>query len=260
MDGLLSKDGISYISSPLIAGAGMVEHGFLTRKGGVSQRPFDSLNFDERDGDSPQNVRQNRGLLAGAFGLPEAPLTVTQVHGCGVHAAAGYLPGRGPEADVIVTGAKGVAIGVLTADCLPVILYDPVRRAAATVHAGWRGTVKGVCLKAVEALEKTFGTDPADVVAALGPRIGRCCYGVGDEVLEAFRGAFGRVDDYLVSDAGGLRLDLARANADQLRSAGLSRGMVSTEAPCTSCNRGLFFSYRRDGARTGRQMSFIMLL
>lgn len=256
---MLSKNGIEYLSSPLLS-AFSVAHGFLSRQGGVSRHPFNSLNLDPRDGDSPGNIERNRGLIKNAFSIPvEALATVNQVHGNAVYVADVKVPQRRPDADAVVTAVKGVPVGVLTADCLPVLLYDPKAHAAAAVHAGWRGTVKKVCLKAIESMRERFGSDPKDMIAALGPYIGPCCYEVRENVAEEFTYTFGPRLKYIIKNGKGIRLDIGMANLEQLICAGVGRGNIDMDAPCTSCNNSSFFSYRKEGGRTGRQLSFIML-
>ena len=247
-------NGLKFFSSPLF-GEGVV-HGFLTRKGGVSGPPYESLNFDARDTDPRENVDENRSRFFSAFGV-ERLITVSQVHGSSVFRLEGGLSASPPEADAIVTNVSGVAIGMLTADCLPVLIYDPVNKAIGAVHAGWKGTALGVTMNAVKEMTRAFGSRPRDLVAALGPSIGPCCYKVGESLQDEFRKNGRTLDSFIPLDDG-LRLDLGAENLSQLLSLGVPEKHISGSAPCTSCAAD-FFSYRRDGGRTGRQLSFIML-
>jgi YfiH family protein len=174
-----------------------------------------------------------------------------QVHGATVVAA----PWEGaPEADAAVATARGLVVGVATADCLPVLIVDPSGRRVAAVHAGWRGTAAGVVARAVEGLLEA-GSRPGDLLAALGPGIGPCCYEVGDEL----RAAFGRGGDrfFRPGPRGRPHLDVRAANRAQLQTAGVVPARIHHVADCTACRPDLYYSYRRDGAGTGRMISFV---
>lgn len=213
------------------------------------------LREDEREWDA----------VSASLDVPRARLLlVRQVHGRVVATArrgAGDAWQR-PEADAIVTDDPSVAIGVRVADCAPILLFDPVRGVAAAVHAGWRGTAAGVSLAATAKLGDEFGSRPADVLAAIGPCLGRCCGEVGPEVRETFR-ASGTTEDMLdrwFSPGNGDRLwlDLERANRDQLvLGAGLSPANVFASGLCTKTNRDRLHSYRGDGSGAGRILAAI---
>ncbi len=256
---LKNSGGIAYITSPVFPDT--AAHGFLTRVGGVSAPPFDSLNFDARDADPQTNIDENTRRASAALDAAlEGLVTVNQVHGDGVHIVTDRRrPRDRPDADAVITGLTGAPVGVLTADCLPVLLFDGVNGAVGAVHAGWKGTVKGVVSKAIEAMYRAYGTKARDILCALGPCIGPCCYIVGEEVASAVRTSYGDGEGFMERDGNGYRLDIGLLNMSRLLSAGVPRGNISFEPSCTSCNNRLFFSYRKDGGRTGRQLSFIML-
>jgi polyphenol oxidase len=173
-----------------------------------------------------------------------------QVHGTTVHDA----PWTGlPEGDAAVATGNGVLLGIETADCLPVLLVDPRRRVVAAAHAGWRGTAKGVARATVDHLVAD-GSRPADLLAALGPGIGPCCYEVGDELRREFPGgeAF-----FCAGPRGKPHLDVRAANRAQLAAAGLLPGHVHSIDDCTRCRADLYPSYRRDGHGAGRMVSYI---
>jgi purine-nucleoside/S-methyl-5'-thioadenosine phosphorylase / adenosine deaminase len=174
-----------------------------------------------------------------------------QVHGCRVQAAP--WEGR-PDADAAVTDVAGQILGIETADCQPVLLVDPVRRQVAAAHAGWRGTVAGVTREAVAALVAR-GSRPSDIVAALGPSIGACCYEVGPELQEAF-GPDGAAF-FHPGPRGKLHLDVRAANVRQLEKAGIPPGQIHQIADCTMCRADLYHSYRREGKRAGRMISYV---
>jgi len=259
------KDGLVYYSSALLARAG-AHHVFFSRRGGVSPEPFDTLNFAVKVGDEPANVAENMARAARALFLPvDRTVTVRQVHGREAAVVDGPAD-PSTEADAVMTERAGLPVGVLTADCLPVLIYDPVKRAAAAVHAGWRGTALGVAGSAVRSMEEAFGTRPADIIAALGPRIGPCCYTVGPDVLDEFTGAFGEpAEGFFSRDAkGALKCDLGAANTYALVRAGVAPPNIDTGAPCTFCTDGLFFSFRKEAGpgaarETGRLLSLIMV-
>lgn len=185
-------------------------------------------------------------------GVPLPVVTARQVHGTRVETAA---PGPPREADGLVSATDGQLLGVVTADCMPVLLIDRQRRVAAAVHAGWRGAAEGVLEAAVAKLGAAFQVAPRALEAAVGPAVGACCYEVGDEVLDAFRARVGDLTVPAWSHRGGrLHLDLRAAARLLLRGAGVER--VAVLGPCTACASG-YCSYRRDGAGAGRQLSFV---
>ena len=193
------------------------------------------------------------GEAVASVGVPLPIAIPRQVHGTRVVTAEPHM--EAPEADGLVTARTGFLVGVLTADCAPVLLVDRRRRVAAAVHAGWRGTAAGVLEAAVAHLGAAFGAPPDDLEAVIGPAIAGCCYHVGPEVREAFRARTGSTTAPAWSTRDGrLHLDL-RVAARLLLSA-MRVATPEVAGPCTACAPG-YHSYRRDGARTGRQLSFV---
>ena len=174
-----------------------------------------------------------------------------QVHGSSVVQPPWTEP---PDADASVTEEPGVILAIETADCLPVLIVDPVRRRVAAAHAGWRGTVTRVAQEAVRAVIRA-GSNPADLLVALGPSIGPCCYEVGPDVEEAFGPAGSRF--FVPGAAGKKHLDVIAANRAQIEEAGVRPDHIDRLGLCTRCREDLFFSYRRDGARAGRMISVV---
>lgn len=247
----------------------MVAHGISTRFGGVSEAPFDSLNLALHVGDVPAAVVENRRRFCRGLGLlAEHLCAAEQVHGVRIVRVTGKDAGRGwcdygdavPKADALMTDVPGVPMLLCYADCTPVLILDPVRHAAAAVHAGWRGTVQGIAAKTVQAMHEAFGTEPRDCLAAIGPAIGGECYEVGQEIAEQFQQAYS-VDaaQFLHDRKGRVYLDLEKANRLQLEEAGLSRNHIDMANACTVCNSPLFFSYRADKGHTGRIGAVIAL-
>jgi YfiH family protein len=201
--------------------------------------------------DVPETAHGARLRVAAALAGSGRLLFLRQVHGASVAEA----PWEGmPEADAALAGLPGSLLGIQTADCLPVLLVDPGRRFVAAAHAGWRGTAAGVTARAVAALVAR-GSRPEDLVAALGPAIGACCYEVGDEVREAYGPA--GAPFFRPGPAGRSRLDLRAANARQLAEAGLRPDALHHVADCTRCRADLYHSWRRDGRAAGRMISFV---
>ena len=175
-----------------------------------------------------------------------------QVHGTRVRSAVSGGPA--PAADALASRTPGLLVGVVTADCMPVLLADRRRRVVAAVHAGWRGAAAGVLEAAVAHLRAAFGTRPGQLEAAIGPAVAGCCYEVGAEVVDAFRARTGDATAPAWTRRGsGRHLDLRIAARCLLEAAGVLS--VTVLGPCTTCGPG-YHSYRRDGARTGRQLSF----
>ncbi len=214
------------------------------------------LRDDEREWDA----------VAASCGVPrDRVLLIKQVHGVHVAVARrGHTDGwQRPQADGIVTDDASVAIGVRVADCAPVLLFDPARHVAGAAHAGWRGTAAGASGATVAALGQAFGSRPSDLVAAIGPCLGRCCGEVGPDVRAAFEagGADAASIDAWFSPGRGDRafLDLERANRDQLAAAGLDPARIFASGLCTKTHRDRLHSYRGDGASAGRLLAALRL-
>ncbi len=214
---------------------------FSTRLGGVSEAPFDSLNLGILTDDDGERVARNRGVLAQEIGLePDRIAAGLQVHGAQLTEwdAPPTVDRALVEADGHVTAVKGLGLLVLAADCLPVALAGPGR--VAMLHCGWRGVAAGIIARGAS----QFDEPPA---AVIGPGIGRCCFEVGPEVLEAFADVYGAAE--------GRMLDLRAVAEARLRAAGVTA--VEHVDLCTFCREDLFFSHRRDGGVTGRQSGVV---
>jgi purine-nucleoside/S-methyl-5'-thioadenosine phosphorylase / adenosine deaminase len=211
---------------------------FTTRVGGVSEGPYASLNLGRKSGDDPERADENRRIACDAIGADVEKLALNfQVHSARVLRAAPAL--RGEHADGLWTDEPGLPILAMSADCLPIVLARIGKPGVAVLHAGWRGLLAGIAAAATAAL----GGD--DLVAAVGPAIGPCCYEVGEEVAAPFRERFG---DDVVQES---RLDLWTSAERALRAAGVER--VDRFDRCTACEPESFFSHRRDAGITGRQ-------
>lgn len=256
---------IHYLSPGLLAAHDVSVQGFTTRHEGVSRAPYNSLNLGANTFDPPHNVQGNRSILARTFGSRlEKFVMVTQCHGTDIlvidEPNADFTHFHKIACDGIITNQPQVMIAVGVADCLPVLLLDPVKRVVAALHAGWKGTAGNIAAKGVESLVTLFGSNKNDIFAALGPAIGPCCYEVDEPVRQAFSaGGIDWADCAAVAGSGKWRLDLAGANRQQLLVAGLPDRNIETTGQCVCCQHDWFFSYRRDGGETGRQAGFIML-
>jgi YfiH family protein len=259
-------------------------HGFSTRTGGASvlnEKPALNLGFTEWD--ERERVAANREKFVGALGAREMPLvTLRQFHSDVIHVALASTADA-PKADALITSISGLLLGVQTADCVPILLADRRKRVVAAIHAGWRGTLARIAVKTLGQMRMSYGTRPEDVIAALGPAIGRCCYEVGPEVAQAFAAQFPPAADWFdgpfeqlahgeeplwlpwltmmppghVPPPPRVQLDLRASNRWQLIDAGVPEKQISVSDLCTACRTDLLFSYRREGAKTGRLMAVI---
>ena len=248
------------LRSKLLEAAGFA-HGFSTRLGGVSVGPYASMNLGWSVGDDPRAVEENHQLLAAAIGHERSALRLaTQVHGASVLDADAVGRDRRSEPpgtghDALVAREKGIAVGVRTADCVPILVADPATGAVAAIHAGWRGVVAGVVPSALDVLAPDRETR-GRLLAVIGPHIRVDRFEVGQDVADRIAGA----SDASVVRSGGAKphVDLARAIRIQLERAGLSAANVDDVGGCTLSDAERFHSHRRDGERSGRMLSVIV--
>ncbi len=244
-----------YLQSPALP----ARHGFFTRRGGVSQGPYASLNCSLSGGDEPGRVAQNRTLAAEAVGVTAHGLVgVTQVHGTQVAAVnAPWLPGEGPRADALVTARPGLALGIVTADCAPVLFCGG--GVAGAAHAGWRGAAAGVLEAVIEAMER-LGAARAGIVAAVGPCIAQASYEVGPDLRDAVLPTLQGAEQFFApgSRPGHWQFDLAGYCVARLRAAGVQASALNLD---TCADEARFFSHRRrtlaGGGPIGHQISAI---
>lgn len=238
-------------------------HCFTTRFGGVSTGFLSSLNIAMHREDTPENVEKNLHILADAIGFdPEKLVLTRQTHSDIVRVvtekdALGPCHRDYPECDALVTRCPGVALMVFTADCTPLLLYDPVTGAVGAAHAGWRGTAKAIGGKTVEAMVRHFGCDPENIRAAIGPNIAQCHFETDSDVPEAMRTAFGEeAEAYIEKRGDKFHLDLKGLNALVLRRAGVSH--IELSDACTYCQSDRFWSHRATRGRRGSQGAVIV--
>lgn len=254
----------AWIEAGHLLGAG-VRLVFTAREGGWSPPPYDSLNLAFHTGDDTENVRLNRLAVAAQLKVPaERIVYLEQVHGLRVVRAGRDDPGcrqRGlhralAAGDGAFTSQPGLALAVLTADCVPLALAAADRGVAVMLHAGWRGTLGDIAAAALEAIGNEIGARPADFAAVMGPAIGPCCYGIDEGRAGGFVERYGEESGVVIEGAG-YRLDLFQANRLNLLRAGVREERIRRVGGCTCCDQR-YFSFRRDGV-TGRQGSFVWL-
>ena len=212
-----------------------------------------------------ETVLKNRDRLVRSVSGHDLPLAILrQVHSDQVLKACRVQLSDPPRGDGWVTGDSEMLVAIQTADCLPILLVDPLQRVVAAVHAGWRGTLQRIAAKALCLMEAEFGAHASSCVAVVGPAIRKCCYEVGEEVVESFKGEFAQQGRLFSNPPSGKAtrpnsqcIDLAEACRIQLLDAGMSLENIFADGPCTACEKERFFSHRADLRKGGRMMSLI---
>ena len=227
-----------------------------TRHGGVSPAPWNTLNFSVARGDTRERVEENRRRFAAAAGIdPESVTHARQVHGTGVAKVDWELAGTTQEGcDALITDAVGLPLSVVFADCVPILLYDPIVHALGVCHAGWRGTVNGAATATLWAMQAAYGSDPSHMLACIGPSIGPQSYQVGEEVLALAQAKLPNADEYFYFPDGENErpyFDLWRANAGELMAAGVPGEQIEISGIDTAQHTDDFFSHRAEQGRCG---------
>ena len=240
----------AFLTIPALDKGTRMLHAFTTRQDGLGARNSGARHADDWK------------AIAHAFGIyVNRVVTVNQVHGENIVLVddLNFQGVRTVRADALMTAVPGIAVGVETADCVPVLLFDPVKPAVAAVHAGWRSTVKKIVQKTVHRMHEAFGSDPSRMIAAIGPAIGPECYEVDEPVMGPVQEAFSFWSEVSAPRARDRwSLDLVKANMLELKQVGLQEKNIHSLGMCTSCRKDLFYSYRAEG-RTGRMLSVIMV-
>ncbi len=255
-----SRKGVVFYQFESLAQHAQVTHAVFTRLGGKSSGDFSSLNVGQELGDDPPTVQENLHLIFQTLGLNSARVaTARQVHGARVTVVGADQRGTAqPQTDSLISAEPGTCLLLRFADCLPLMLYDPVRRAIALVHAGWRGLVAGVVRNTVLRLQHAFACRPRDLVAGLGPTIGPCCYEVGPDLILKLQRVFDDPRQFLLPQPPGTpHFDLPGAVRWQLRQEGVQQ--IEASGMCTACHTDEFFSHRAEQGRTGRFAAVLAL-
>jgi polyphenol oxidase len=258
---LRESQGILYYSCCAFESLAPVRHGFSTRRGGVSAAGECSLNLGNLSLDSPEQVKENRRRFLSALHFEDARLlTLHQIHSNRVHIPEDNAGRQEPlEGDALATQLTGAALAVQTADCLPVLIADPVNRAVAAVHSGWRGTLSRVLANTIFEMQRSFHSHPSQLLLAIGPGIRACCFEVGSEVADRFHEEYSGCNLLMPAPdrPGKYLLDLGKALEVQMDLAGVAPENRYDLHACTRCNTKEFFSYRAEGRGTGRMMAAI---
>ena len=258
------RDGVKVLVCRPVEDAGFT-NGFSTRRGGVSPFPENSLNLAGFDEDTAENIHENRRRFLNVFEGNYKLTSAWQVHGDDVKVVATEQDAENTEEkfDALVSDLPGILIGVKTADCVPVLIGDAEKSAFAAVHAGWRGTSQSIIRRAVEKMSEAYGSDPADLICAIGPAALCGRYEIGQDVIDAFASNFTDHERYFSPTREGHALvDLHLANEDQLTACGVKRANIFKSQFCTIERTDLFFSYRVEKklyGKAGRMMSVIGL-
>ena len=235
--------------------------GFSTRFGGVSPMPDKALNLAGFNDDAAENILENRRRFLKLFGGTWNLAGCWQMHGTDVRVVRDATEARPPEhaigetiyCDAVISNAPQVLAAVKTADCVPILIGDPKTGSFAAVHAGWRGTYAGIALYALERLTNDYQAQPENCRVAIGPAAAACCYEVGSEVVGGFKERFPTAENLFTPTRDGhARIDLLKANTDQLIAAGVKDERIHTAPLCTMCRTDLFFSYRREKQMYGK--------
>lgn len=240
-----------------------VPHAFTTRHGGVSTGHLASLNLGMHRGDAAGNVEKNFRILGNAVGFsPESLVLTWQIHSdivrrVGKADCNGIDHRNYPQCDALITNEPGVALWVFTADCTPILFFDPVTGAVGAAHAGWRGTAAGIAAKTVQAMVREFGCEPENILAAIGPNIGACCFETDRDVPDAMLAALGDGAKPFIRPQGSkYYVNLKQINALWLRRSGVAHIEISTD--CTACQPDRFWSHRVTGGQRGSQGAVIV--
>ena len=268
---LKEKNHVPYIQFKNLSATGIVKHGFSTRKGGVSTGIFSSMNLNFKRGDDPDAVMENYHRMAAALNMRVEDMVLSdQTHTTNVRVITEEDRGKGilkpqdySDVDGMITNVPGIVLVTSYADCVPLYFVDPVRKAIGLSHSGWKGTVGHIGQKTVWKMHEVYGTEPKDIVAAIGPSICQSCYEVSDDVAEAFRANFtaDEAADILLDKGNGkYQLDLWKANWYVLTDAGILPEHLSVTDLCTACHPDLLWSHRKTNGQRGGLSAFLSLI
>lgn len=265
----LHSNGVTFLACDGFLTAGGVAHGFSTRIGGVSEGIHASMNLGTTRRDDHDRVRENYRRFCGAIGADVTRVVMTnQIHSTCIRTAtpadvkADLYDPEGYDCDGLITNVPGLALTIFSADCIPVLLYDPVKRVIAAVHAGWRGTAGDIAGKAAWQMREQYGCQAGDILTAIGPGISQCCFETHADVPDAMHSALGSLVDPHIRplENGKFKVDLKGINAALLRRAGVSADHIEISSDCTACLSEKYWSHRITQGKRGSQAAILQLI
>ena len=262
--------GVPFLKYPILEKEGLVEHGISTRLGGVSEGFLGSMNLSYTRGDDPAHVDENYRRIAAAIGVkPEHMVCTHQTHTTNVRIVTREDAGKGvtrekdyTDVDGLITNVPGICLVTFYADCVPLYFVDPVKKAIGLSHSGWRGTVGKIGKVTVELMQKTYGSDSKDILAAIGPSICQDCYEVSEDVIVKFQKSFEEKywpELFYQKENGKYQLNLWKANELVFEEAGILKKHIAVTNVCTHCNPDILFSHRTTGNKRGNLSAFLAL-
>ena len=264
------ESAVPYLSFPMFRDTGLVTDGFSTRLGGVSEGCFSSLNLSFDRGDDRAAVAENFRRMGEALGVRCEDMVLSQqTHTTNIRIVTDEDRGKGitrerdyTDIDGLITNVPGICLVTTYADCVPLYFLDPVKKVIALSHSGWRGTVGKIGKKTVELMHDNFGSDPADILAAVGPSVCQDCYEVSADVTDRFKEVFDRSawdELFYEKPDGKYQLDLWKANEKIFLEAGIRKDHIAVTNVCTHCNSGILYSHRAMGDKRGNLCAFLAL-
>lgn len=264
------KDGVYWLTYPRLEAEKEFLHGFSTRLGGVSKEHLCSMNLSFARGDRKENVRENFQRIAHAVGFSEEKMVFThQTHTTNVRKVTEEDWGKGfsrerdySDVDGLITNVSQTVLTTFYADCVPIYLVDPVKKAIGLCHSGWRGTVGRISQVTIARMQEEYGSDPKDILAAVGPSICQNCYEVSGDVIEQFQDSFREKywkELFYQKENGKYQLNLWKANEIILEEAGITKEHISVTDICTCCNPQLLYSHRASKGQRGNLAAFLMI-
>lgn len=266
---------VPFLTFPALSALPFIKHGFSTRLGGVSEGIFSSMNLSQGNGplkDEKERVLKNYHRIAKSIGIEVNSIVLSQqVHKTNLRVVTGEDRGKGlftprdyEEIDGLITNEPGITLVTTYADCVPLFFVDPKKRAIGLAHSGWRGTVAEIGGRTVEELQRQYSCDPKDIIAVIGPSIGKECFEIGEEVAAEFAKTFPKAyDQGILSKYGDNRkylCDLWEANRQVLIKSGLNAENIHISGVCTCCNDDLLFSHRKTAGRRGSLAAFLAIV
>ena len=261
---------VPYLEYPMLRDTGIVKHGFSTRLGGVSGGYYESLNLSFDRGDDPEAVRENFRRIGEAIGVQVEDMVMSkQTHTTNVRVVTEEDRGKGivrdrdyTDIDGLITNVRGICLVTSYADCVPLYFVDPVRKAIGLSHSGWRGTVGKIGKKTVELMTESFGSNPADILACVGPSICSDCYEVSQDVIDKVKEVFDEAlweSLFYEKGNGKYQLDLWKTNEEVFQEAGILPEHIAVTNVCTRCNSRILYSHRVQGDKRGNLCAFLAL-